>query len=97
MATQSKETAVRLSVRVSKRDRDMISEAAGLVGQSIEEFCESSVLQAARRVLGFPTKTSLSADDAQMLLAAFDDTTREPNAALKRAARLYKRSGIKTS
>jgi uncharacterized protein (DUF1778 family) len=79
----------RLDVRLSKRLKNEIARAAEARGQTITNFVVTALGDAARKVLQEENVTVLGARDRDAFLAMLD-ADREPNQALKRAAKFYK-------
>lgn len=68
-----------------------IEGAAAILGQSVDDFAISTLLEKSRTVLeGWSTKP-LSDRDRDRLFAHLDDESRQPNAKLAAAAEEYKK------
>jgi uncharacterized protein (DUF1778 family) len=81
----------RINVRLSTELKQTIEEAAAALGQSVSEFAISTVVREARQILQEAQVTRLSNRDRDRFLAALDAAEVRPNAALKTAARRYRR------
>ncbi len=81
----------RINVRLASELKQTIEEAAAALGQTVSEFTISTVVQEARQVLEAAQVTKLSKRDRDQFLTALDDTNASPNAALKAAARRYRK------
>jgi len=81
----------RINVRIATDLKREIEEAAAALGQTVSEFTISTVLREARQVIQDTQITRLSNRDRDTLLAALDSADAKPNAALRSAARRYKK------
>lgn len=90
MATTTNDTA-RINVRISSELKQTIEQAAAALGQSVSEFAVATVVREARQVLQDANITRLSIRDRDRFLKTLDDADAKPNAALKAAARRYKK------
>lgn len=81
----------RINVRLPSDLKQTIEEAAAALGQTVSEFTVSTVVQEARQVLEAAQVTKLSQRDRDQFLAALADADAKPNAALKTAARRYRK------
>lgn len=81
----------RINVRLPNELKQTIEEAAAALGQSVSEFAVSTVVREARQILREAQVTRLSNTDRDRILAALDAADARPNAALKAAARRYRR------
>lgn len=84
----------RLDVRLSPENKELIAQAAGLLGLNLSSFTVSTLVQEARRVLDRHAVVRMSDDDRERFLALLDDPP-EPAEALKRAARRHRESIIR--
>jgi uncharacterized protein (DUF1778 family) len=89
MSTQNSDA--RLNVRLPSELKQTIEEAAGALGQTVSEFIVSTVVREARQVLQDAQRTQLTSRDRDAFLTALEATDAKPNAALKAAARRYKK------
>jgi uncharacterized protein (DUF1778 family) len=81
----------RLEARVSIDQKDLLTRAAEMQGVSLTDFVLSAAYQAAVRVVSEHEIISLTERNRQVFMAALSNPP-EPNKALKRAARRYKRA-----
>ena len=88
MATRQKSDA-RLDFRLNRQFKELIDQAASLMGQSVSDFAVSTLVEKARRIVHESSMTVLSDRDRDIFLALLDSDAR-PNEALKRAAKRYK-------
>jgi uncharacterized protein (DUF1778 family) len=88
MATGQKNDA-RLDFRLNRQLKELIDQAACLMGQSVSDFAVSTLVERARRIVQENSTTILSDRDRDIFLAMLDADGR-PNEALKRAARRFK-------
>jgi uncharacterized protein (DUF1778 family) len=86
-ATTRKE---RLNFRLDRQHKVLIERAASTVGQSLTEFALSHLIRDAQAVLREQETTVLSDRDRRVFLSMLEADA-EPNEALKRAARIYRR------
>ena len=82
--------SVQLSFRVSPELKRTIEDAAAQLGQTVDEFGVSSLVQSARNVIYEQSVTHVSQRDWELILALLDDESSEPNAGLIAAAARYK-------
>jgi len=80
----------RLDVRVSAGHKELIEQAAGLLGQSVSAFTVSTLVREARDVVDRFTTIRLTDRDRDAFLAALDNPPK-PNARVRRVAREYAR------
>lgn len=80
----------RINFRLSDDLKKTIEDAAAELGQTISDFCISTLTQAARQVLRDHEITRLSERDRRRFVAMLDDVSSKPNKALTRAARQYR-------
>ena len=81
----------RINVRLSSDLKQTIEEAATVLGQTVSDFTISTIIREARQVIQEAQCTRLSNRDRDAFLAALTAKSTQPNAALKRAARRYKK------
>lgn len=81
----------RLNFRLPSELKEVIEEAAASLGQSVSEFAVGTLVQQAREVVHQQRVTVLSDRDRDRFLALLDDTEVQPNAALIKAAKRYKK------
>lgn len=91
MSTTSENNDARLNFRLPSNLKELIEQAATELGQSVTEFAVSSLVRDAREVIQQSQQTRLTNRDRRIFLAMLDDVDARPNAALKAAARKYKR------
>lgn len=78
----------RLDVRMASDRKDLIEQAAGLLGQTISAFTVSTLVREASDVVERFGTVSLSDRDRDAFLAALDNPPK-PNARLKRAFKAH--------
>jgi len=81
----------RMSLRLSGALKKMIEAAAAEVGQTINEFANVSLAEAASKILQDRRVTRLSDRDRRRFVAALDDESSQPNEALIKAAERYRK------
>jgi uncharacterized protein (DUF1778 family) len=81
----------RLNFRLPSELKEVIEEAAASLGQSVSEFAVGTLVRQAREVVHQKRVTVLSNRDRDRFLALLDDAEVEPNAALLKAAKRYKK------
>jgi uncharacterized protein (DUF1778 family) len=81
-----------LEVRVSAAPKSLLHHAAALSGRTLSEFVVTSAQDAARRVIAGHESIQLSREEQQAFVQALLQPP-EPNARLKRAAKVYLRRG----
>lgn len=81
----------RLNFRLNGELKKLIEDAAAQTGQTVSDFAISTLVDSARRVLREHEVTRLSNRDREVFAAMMDNPTTEPNEALKRAAKRYKK------
>lgn len=81
----------RINFRLSSELKKTIEDAAAQMGQSVSDFAVSNLVQAARKILHDQQVTRLSERDRRVFAAMLDDESTEPNDALVKAARRYKK------
>ena len=89
-ATKARKLDARLDVRLPSRNKDLIEEAAALTGQSVSDYVVLTLVQHSGEVLEQHRNIRLSDRDRERFLKMLE-ADGEPNAALKRAARRFKR------
>jgi len=87
MTTTLKE---RLEARISREQKRLLTEAAGLRGQSLSEFVVQSAQEAARRTIEEYRIMALSQRDRDAFVKALLKPP-APSSALKKAAERYRR------
>ena len=80
----------RLNFRLDRRHKTLIERAATTAGQSVTEFAVSHLVKEARSVLREQETAVLSDRDRRVFLSMLEADA-EPNADLKRAARIHRR------
>lgn len=88
MANATKNDA-RFDFRISGQAKALIEQAAALNGQSLTEFAVATLVEKARQVVSAENVRALSERDARRFLRLLEE--QEPNAALRAAARKYKK------
>ena len=81
----------RLNFRLNSELKKTIEDAAAHTGQSVTDFAISTLVQASRQILHERQVTRLSERDRQLFVAMLDDESTQPNEALKKAAKRYKK------
>ncbi len=81
----------RLDFRVKPEHKSLIERAASVEGQTVTDFALATLVKAAHETIQRATLTTLSARDSKIFLQMLDSDA-PPNAALKAAARRYKKS-----
>jgi uncharacterized protein (DUF1778 family) len=89
MSTTANES--RLTFQIAPDLKLTIERAAAQLGQSVNDFAISTLVETAQTVIGEESVTELSARDRDLFVSLLDDEEREPNAALKRAAQRYRK------
>lgn len=90
MSTIPTPQSQRLDFRLSPEHKALIERAASVQGQTVSSFASAALLKAADEVIQNQTTRTLSARDSKTFLALLSSSS-EPNAALKAAAKRYKR------
>ena len=80
----------RLDFRIAPEAKTLIERAASTLGQTTTEFAISQLVRDARNVLSQQEITTLSDRDRRVFLSLLDSAG-QPNAALKKAAKTYRR------
>jgi uncharacterized protein (DUF1778 family) len=89
MAAPQKNDA-RLDFRLNREQKSLIDRAACLAGQSVTDFATATLIEKAKGVIQEHEVRVLSNRDRDIFLALLDSDA-EPNAALKQAAKRFKR------
>ncbi len=89
MSAIPKTQSERLDFRLTPEHKALIERAASVQGQTVSSFASAALLKAADEVIQNQTTRTLSARDSKTFLAMLSSA--EPNAALKAAAKRYKR------
>ena len=79
----------RLDFRLQSEHKALIERAASVRGQTVTQFAIATLVKAAHESIQQASLTELSARDRDVFLETLDSTA-EPNAALKRAAKRYR-------
>lgn len=90
MGTDTRNDA-RLNFRLPVVLKQTIEQAAALQGQTVSDFAISTLTQSARTVIEDHDRTVLSNRDRNRFVALLDDADANPIAALRSAARKYKK------
>jgi uncharacterized protein (DUF1778 family) len=80
----------RFDFRIEPARKEMIEQAASLLGMSLTQFAKTAMIDRAQEIVRQHTATVLSDRDRDIFLAALDADVR-PNAATRRAIKRYKR------
>ncbi|HUT94800.1 MAG TPA: DUF1778 domain-containing protein [Thermoguttaceae bacterium] len=88
MASDAKNDA-RLNFRLPSELKQTIQQAAAHLGQSVNDFAVSTLVETARRVIEQHHVTRLSNRDRDLFISLMDDASAEPNLALVAAAEEY--------
>lgn len=80
----------RFDFRLSDDQKEMISQAAALMGQSASAFALGILMRAAGKVVKEASVIKLSARDRDRFLAALDKANARPNAQLIEDAKRYR-------
>lgn len=89
MASDAQNDA-RLNFRLPSELKHTIQQAAAHLGQSVNDFAVSTLVETARRVIEQHQATRLSNRDRDLFISLLDDASAEPNRALVDAASRYK-------
>jgi uncharacterized protein (DUF1778 family) len=81
----------RINFRLSSELKQTIEDAAAEMGQSVSDFAVSTLVSTARKILRDQQITRLTDRDQQLFLAVIDGESSQPNDALVKAARRYKK------
>jgi uncharacterized protein (DUF1778 family) len=81
----------RLDFRIRQEQKSLIERAADLEGRTLTDFAIAALMDAAQAAIERATLTTLSARDARLFLNMLASNA-GPNAALKAAAKRYKKS-----
>jgi len=93
-STAPSKTSARLDFRLNLDAKLLIEQAAAAKGQTVSDFAVSTLVRSAEEVLESLERRRLSDRDRERFLELLDRND-EPNPALKRAARDYKRSRVR--
>lgn len=91
MKTIRKSQSARLDFRVKLDQKSLIERAASVEGRTVTDFAVATLIKAAQETIERSTLTSLSTRDANTFLRMLDSDA-APNAALKAAAKRYKKN-----
>ena len=80
----------RLDFRLTREQKELIEEAACLLGQTVSDFAVATLVEKALKTTQRSNVTTLSNRDWELFLKLLDSGA-EPNAALKRAVKRYKK------
>lgn len=80
----------RLNFRLTAEHKQAIEAAAAEMGLSVSDFAISTLTRTARSVLREQEVTRVTERDRQRLLKMLEETSSRPNAALRKALRLYR-------
>ena len=86
----SPNSEARLDFRLARAQKELIEDAASLLGQSVSDFAISALVEKAMKVTQRTGVTTLSKRDWEAFIKLLDSPP-APNAALKKAARRYKK------
>jgi uncharacterized protein (DUF1778 family) len=81
----------RLNFRLSGELKKTIEDAAAELGQSVSDFALATLARKARSVLRDQATTRIGGRDRKRFMQLLDDTSTEPNEALSKAARRYRK------
>ena len=90
MLTADKE---RVSARIPRESRQMLEKAAALSGATLNQFVVQAAIKEAQTLLAREQTIVLSETDAGRFFAALERPP-APNAALRKAAKAYRRTGL---
>jgi uncharacterized protein (DUF1778 family) len=82
-------TTTRLEFRLRPESKELIEQAAQLLGMTVSEFANSRLVQLARQIIAEHNITRLTDRDRDIFLAMLDADSK-PNAALRKAFREVK-------
>lgn len=83
----------RLDIRLQPDTKKLIQQAAALRNQSVTQFVVSTLTAAADNAVAEHSRTVLSDRDRDLFLKLLDDPP-EPNAALRKAAKSYRKQRV---
>jgi len=89
MTIDASQNDARLDFRLPAELKETIEQAAAHLGQSVDDFAISTLVQTARQVIQEHNVTRLSAHDRDRFIALLDDADAQPNQALVAAAKRY--------
>lgn len=90
MPTADKE---RVSARIPRESRKLLEKAAALSGATLNQFVIQAAVKEAQTLLVREQTIALTEADAERFFTALEHPP-APNAALRKAARAYRRSGL---
>lgn len=90
MASSLNSQSARLDFRVKPEHKSLIERAASVAGQTVTDFAVATLVKAAHETMERATSMTLSARDSKIFLRMVEADA-APNAALKAAARRYKK------
>jgi len=82
-------TTTRLEFRLRRESKDLIEQAAQLLGMTVSEFANSRLVRLARQVIAEHNITRLTDRDREIFLKMLEADSK-PNAALRKAFREVK-------
>lgn len=91
MTSLSQSQNARLDFRVKPEQKSLIERAASVEGRTLTDFAVATLVKVAHETIERSTLTTLTARDAKAFLRMLDSDA-APNAALKAAAKRYKKS-----
>jgi len=80
-----------LGFRIPRNQKRIVEQAATLMGQSVSQYAIVTLVQHSRHILENRDVTVLSKNDSEAFMAALDYLDARPNAALRTAARRYRK------
>ena len=83
-----------LSCRVSPEHKEMIEQAARRAGFSVSDFVVHTLVAVATDMLHDESVIRLTKEEWERYTAALERPAREPNAATKRAVKLYRQGRV---
>src|SRR3990167_5999908 len=86
----SEDKAVRLEARLSRVQKDLLQHAADLLGRSLTDFILTASQEAANKVIREHDIITLTVKESENFIQTLLNPPK-PNAALKKAARRYKK------
>lgn len=91
MATKTSDERGRITARLPQAHVSVLEEAAALVGVTVNQFVVQAASEKARAIIETCTRIDVSRRDAA-LIANLLDAPSAPNAALRKAARIYNKA-----
>lgn len=79
----------RLDFRLAVETKQLIEQAASILGQTVSDFAVSNLVKSAQDVITQHQQTKLSTNDFKLFLQMLENDE-EPNGALKKAAENHK-------